>query len=225
MKTTQGAFVLLTPLLLFAGCIVGDELTTITIHPDGSADMVTFRSNLRSTQSGRDGERELADYKATFESQTQDEMARIRETGGTIVQASWIRQQTPLSNVVSARFPDATASQKFGTLQNDDGTLRVSTQWQSEGAHRRLLVRIMARPDTLDLSQFTLTSIEKLRQNLADEISGTRIAVTDGSITSARGFAVASDKQSALLDLSEVAKLLQANGGKAELFLDWEVTR
>ena len=49
------------------------------------------------------------------------------------------------------------------------------------------------------------------------------IAVTGGSITSARGFAVASDKQSALLDLSQVAKLLQANGGKAELFLDWEV--
>ncbi|HPM83914.1 MAG TPA: hypothetical protein PLF81_24575 [Candidatus Anammoximicrobium sp.] len=225
MNRTRHAFTLLAPLLLFAGCIVGDELTTITLQPDGSAEMVTFRSNLRSTQPGQDGERELANYKATFESRTQDDMARIRAAGATVVQASWVREQVPLSNVVSARFPDAAALEKFGTSKNDDGSLQITTQWESDGAHRRLLVRITAAPGALDLSQFAKPSLEKLRQHLADGISGTRIAVAGGAITGARGFAVAGDRQSALLDLSEIAKLLQANGGKTELSLDWEVTQ
>jgi hypothetical protein len=60
VKAQRHLFAVLSPLLL-VGCIVGDELTTITIHPDGSAQMVTFRINLRSTQSGQDGQRELAD--------------------------------------------------------------------------------------------------------------------------------------------------------------------
>lgn len=225
MKRKRHRFAVLSPLLLLAGCIVGDELTTVTIHPDGSANMVTFRSNLRSTQSGQDGERELANYRTTFESRTQDDMVRIREAGGTIVQTSWVREQAPLSNIVSVRFPDAAAFEKFGTSKNDDGSLQITTQWRSDGAHRKILVRIMARPGALDLSQFTEPSIEKLHQHLANGISGTRIAVAGGSITGARGFAVASDRQSALLDLSEIAKLLQAEGGKAELYLDWEVTQ
>jgi hypothetical protein len=223
MTTKRCLIAVLSPLVLLAGCIVSDELTTVTIQPDGSATMVTFRSNLRSTQSGQDGERELANYKATFDSRTQDDMVRIREAGGTIVQATWVREQAPLSNIVSVRFPNAAALEKFGTSKNDDGSLQITTQWQSNGAHRKLLVRIMARPGTLDLSQFTAPSIEKLRQQLADGISGTRIAVAGGSITGARGFAVAGDRQSALLDPSEIAKLLRANEGKAELHLDWEV--
>ena len=36
---------------------------------------------------------------------------------------------------------------------------------------------------------------------------------------------MASDKQSASLDPSEIAKLLQANDGKAELYLDWKTTQ
>jgi len=225
MNWTRHAFALLTPLLLFAGCIVGDELTTITIQPDGSANMVTFRSNLRSTQSGQDGERELADYRVTFESRTQEDMARIRAAGGTIIQASWVREQAPFSNIVSVRFPHAAALEKFGTSRNDDGSLQITTQWESDGAHRRLLVRIMARPAALALSQFTKPSIEKFRQHLADGISETRIAVAGGTITGVRGFVVARDRRSALLDPSEIAELLQANGGKTELFLDWEVTQ
>ena len=225
MKTKRPLIAVLSPLVLLGGCIVGDELTTVTVDPDGAATMVTFRSNLRSTQSGQDGERELANYKATFDARSQDDMVRIREAGGTIVQAAWVREQAPLSNVVSVRFPNAAAFEKFGKSQNDDGSLQSTTQWQSNGAHRKLLVRVTARPGALDLSQFAVPSIEKLRQNLADGISGTRVAVAGGTITGARGFAVANDKQSALLDPSEIAKLLQAHDGKAELYLDWDVTQ
>ncbi|HUT88302.1 MAG TPA: hypothetical protein VMY37_02290 [Thermoguttaceae bacterium] len=213
------------PLLLFAGCIVVDQLTTLTIHPDGSADLVIFGSNLHSTQTGEEGERELAEYRARFDSQSQDEMVRIREAGGKILQTSWIRQHAPLSNSVYVQLPDASVLEKFGTSKNDDGSLQITTQLQSEDVHRRLDIRITARPDTFDPSPLSFPDVRKLRQMFADGISETRVAVTSGSITKALGFTVASDGQSALLDLSETAKILQTSGGKAELYLEWEVTK
>ena len=42
-------------IILIAGYIVSDELTTITIQPDGSADWVRFQSNIRSTEKGEKG--------------------------------------------------------------------------------------------------------------------------------------------------------------------------
>lgn len=225
MTSTRCAFVLLIPLLLFAGCVVGDQLTTITVHPDGAADLVIFSSNLHSTQTGEEGKRELAEYRARFDSQSLDEMVRIREAGGRILQASWIRQQAPLSSVIYAQLPDASVLEKFGTSKSDDGSLQITTQLQSEDVHRRLNIRITTRPDPLGPSQWSSTDVRKLRQMLADGISETRVAVTSGSITEARGFTVADDKQSALLDLSETAKTLQTSGGKAELYLEWEVTK
>jgi hypothetical protein len=58
----------------------------------------------------------------------------------------------------------------------------------------------------------------------ANGISETRISVTKGSITSARGFTVASGKQSALLNASAIDEVLRT-GEKAELYLEWEVTQ
>jgi len=224
MTSTRCAFVLLILLLLFAGCIVGDQLTTLTIHPDGSADLVIFGSNLHSTQTGEQGERELAEYRARFDSQSQDEMVRIREAGGKILQASWIRQHAALSNFVYARLPDASVLEKFGTSKKDDGSPQITTQLRSDGVHRRFSIQITARPDTFDTTQLSSTDVRRLRQMFADGISETRVAVTGGSINGTRGFTVASDKQSALLDLGEIAKILQTAGGKAELYLEWQVT-
>lgn len=38
------------------GCIVSDELTTLTIRPDGSADWIRFQSHIRSTIKGENGQ-------------------------------------------------------------------------------------------------------------------------------------------------------------------------
>lgn len=38
MKVTRFLSTAAVTLLLLAGCILSDELTTITIHPDGSTD-------------------------------------------------------------------------------------------------------------------------------------------------------------------------------------------
>ena len=97
MKSTTRACAVLIPLFLVGGCVVGDQLTTITVHPDGSADVVVFSSNLHSTEKGDRAEKELADYKASFETRAEMSVAaRIGEAGGKAVETSWVRQQAPL---------------------------------------------------------------------------------------------------------------------------------
>ena len=49
----------------------------------------------------------------------------------------------PLSNVVHARFPNASALERFWTLQSDDGRSQIATEFASEGLKRRLTVRVL----------------------------------------------------------------------------------
>jgi hypothetical protein len=152
-------------------------------------------------------------------------MVRIQEAGGKILKASWIRQNAPLSHVIYAQLPDASSLEKFATSTNDDGSPQLTMQLQSRGVHRKLSLQITVRPDEIDPAQLSTTDVGQLRQRFADGVSETRIAVTGGSIVNARGFTVAGDKQSALLDLGEIAKILQTSGPKAELYLEWEVSQ
>lgn len=210
-------------LLLVGGCIVGDHLTTFTIRPDGSADLVVFRSNLRSTQEGDEAKTELSEYKAQFDTRTEDELARITLAGGTIVDASWIREQVPMSNLVHARFPNAAALEKFLTITDEEGKLQVKTQFRTDGARRRLTVVITLPAEKANAGPSPPVTASDVREALANGISETRIALTEGKITSSRGFTVAEDKQSALLDPRAIDEIL-ATGGKGELYLEWEVT-
>lgn len=208
--------------LLVSGCVIGDQLTTFTIQPDGSADFVVFRSNLRSTEKGEKGANELADYKARFDARTDDELARVAEAGGAAVEASWLRGQVPFSNLVRARFPNSAALEKFLTIKKADGSFLVKTRFTSDGARRKLTVRLaLAAADGPPESPSS--SVEQIRQALANGISETRVAFVSGTITAAHGFTIAGDKQSALLDAAAIGGIVRA-GGKGELYLEWEVT-
>jgi hypothetical protein len=216
LKIRAGALFFL--LVLVGGCVVGDQLTTFTIHPDGSADFVVFRSNLRSTEKGGKAAKELAEYKARFDGRTEGELTRVVEAGGTLVDASWVREQVPLSSLVHARFPDAAALEKFLTMKNEDGSFLVKTRFQNEGARRSLSFHIsLAKGE----SGSPPTTAEQVRQSLANAISETRIALSAGTITAARGFIVAGDKQSALLDSRAIDEIIRTTG-KGELYLEWE---
>jgi hypothetical protein len=48
------------------------------------------------------------------------------------------------------------------------------------------------------------------------------MALAQGTITAGRGFTIAADEQSALLDASAVTEIIRA-GGKGELFREWEL--
>ena len=142
MNSKTSLCVVLIPLVLVGGCIVGDQLTAITVHPDGSADVVVFRSNLHSTETGDRAEKELTDYKASFESRADGELARLQEVGGKAVQASWVRPQAPFSNFVSAHLPNASALEKFATIKDEDGGFQMATQFRSDNLRRSLTIEI-----------------------------------------------------------------------------------
>ena len=67
MRSITLSFSVLAALVLAGGCIISDELTTITILPDGSADWVRFQSNIRSTESGLKGKQELQKFANDFD--------------------------------------------------------------------------------------------------------------------------------------------------------------
>ncbi len=211
---------LLGLMAVLAGCIVGDQLTTLTVYPDGSADYVVFRSNLHSTQTGDKAEREVAEYRATFDARADDELVRINDAGGEIVETTWLRDETPLSNLLRAHFPDASALERFFTHHGDDGQSLIVTQFEKDGLHRRLAIHVTVEhkdgePAPVDAAQ--------LVQSQANGLSLTRIAVPDGTITAARGFTVAGDKQSAVMNTNEMAQAIHDGQGTAELFLEWDV--
>ncbi|HRA90038.1 MAG TPA: hypothetical protein PK992_18265 [Planctomycetaceae bacterium] len=214
--------VILLSLLLAGGCVVGDHFTTLTIHPDGSADLLIFRSNLHSTEKGEKGKQELADYKKNFKTQVEDEYARIKDAGGEVTKVLWVREQAPFSNVVRVHLATASTLEKFGTFQTDDGSLRTTATFRSEGSHRRLSIRVTMTSDKKQAIGPLPQDIKELKQAQADALSETRIAVVGGSITAARGFVVAGDKQSAILDLAEIAEVIRGEA-ESEFFLEWDV--
>ncbi len=214
--TTLGLFVAVS------GCVVGDQLSTMTIHPDGSADVVTVRSNLRSTESGEKGEKELVDYKTQFNARTLDDFVRLREAGGTMIDSGWLRQDTPSANYITAHLPNSQALEQYASIKGGDGAQLTEAKFESQGTRRKFSLRITWPGAQADPSHLPISSVEELRQSLADGISETRIAVADGTIVSAQGFTVASDKQSALLDVSALDAIFRS-GGTAELLIEWEV--
>lgn len=213
----------LVTLLVLAGCIVGDQLTTLTVHPDGSAEYVIFRSNLHSTEVGAKADKEIADYKADFDARANDDFARIEAAGGRIVAMNWLRAEAPMSNVVHARFPDAAALEKFWTVQSDDGRSQIATEFTIEGLKRRLTLRVLVRPDENQPAASPPVAALPVQQMLANGVSVTRFAVAGGTITGAHGFTVAADRQSAVVNDDEIADALREGAGTAELYLEWEV--
>jgi len=221
MASTDIRRLALLLLLMAGGCVVGDELTTFTLNSDGSADLVVFRSNLHSTEKGEKGEKELAEYRENFEKQSHDDFRRIREAGGDIVRTSWVRAKAPYSNVVHAHFPDMAALEKYWTIKDENNKPLVTTHFENDGRRHRVTFRITV-PDEKDEAPAPSTNVHQFRQALANAISETRFAVTEGSITTARGFTVAEDRQSALLDATAISALIRGGKGEAELWLEWE---
>lgn len=218
-KTIRRVAVLL--ILVASGCVVGDELTTFTLNPDGSTDLVIFRSNLHSTEKGEKGEKELAEYRANFEKQADGEFRRIQDAGGEIILSSWVRAQAPFSNVIHARFPDTAALEKFWTVKDENNRPLITTRFEKDGKRRRATFQITV-PEEKDRPPTPTSSAHHVRQALANAISETRLAVTAGSITTARGFTIAEDRQSALMNADEISELIRAGKGEAELWLEWE---
>jgi hypothetical protein len=223
MRTT---FLLVAAVSLFmvAGCIVSDQITTITIQPDGSADWVKFQSNIRSTASGAKAAEELKQFVEDFNAHKDSDYMHITESGGEIIDARWVRPDEPYSNMVVARFPNWTALQEFATFKDEKGEVIAQAQFVQNGNRRRLSL-VIPLSDEEKANEQSAPTIEQLRQEQADSISETRLVVAGGRIIASQGFIVAKDRRSALLDPAAVRDSIRSAGDKIELYLEWELVR
>lgn len=209
-------------LLLLAGCIVSDELTTITIQPDGSADWIRFQSNIRSTEKGEKRTQELKKFVDEFDAQADSECVRIKDAGGEVLEARWVRRAEPFATLASARFPSAAALEKFCTIKGEKGAILAQARFAQCDNRRRLSLQIpMSRGEqSTDKSPPTFKT---LREQQANYLSETRVVVAGGRIIASQGFVVADDKRSCLLDSAEIDALLRSDKDHIELFLEWEL--
>ncbi|MCA9059383.1 MAG: hypothetical protein KDA85_12825 [Planctomycetaceae bacterium] len=214
---------LLMSALILAGCIVGDQVTTFTINPDGSAELTIWRSNLHSTESGDAAVRELAEFQAAFAAQSGEEFDRIRTAGGTIVSNTLLRDQAPFASVIRARFDSAAVLARYFAAENAENGIRIRTDFTSDGNDRVITFQVIV-PDQLR-KEFAAKdqTLQQRRQAVADGISETRFAFVGGTITSADGFIIAGDRQSAVLAIDEVMRRINTSEQPAEFRIAWDV--
>lgn len=208
--------------LLVAGCILSDELTTMVIRPDGSADWIRFSSNIRSSEKGEKGSSELVKLIEDFEARRGGDFDRIQQAGGEVLDARWIRREEPYSTLVTARFPSAATVERFWTIKSDAGEVLAQGRFTFRHNHRRLSLTIPGATDRKSEEKAPM-SLREFRQQQANGLSQTRVIVADGEILSAEGFTVAADKRSCLLDPQRIDELLHSTNRDLELFVEWEI--
>ena len=209
---------LLAALAPLGGCIVGDQLSTLTILPDGSAEWVKLHSNIRSTEPGARGQEELKRYIEEFDARKDSDSLQITQAGGRILESRWLRREEPCSNLQVARLPDEASLLAFLTVKDEKGEATVQPRLSRNGSRRRLSI-------TATLPRSEEASIPDPRQEAANGLSETRIVPAGGRIVESRGFAVAEDRRSALIGHEEVRRLLQSKAEKVEIYLEWEPAR
>jgi hypothetical protein len=208
---------------LIAGCILSDQLTTITVQPDGSADLVKFQSNLRSSEAGAKGAEELKRFVDDFDAHRDPDYLQIRQAGGEVLEARWVRRGEPPANLLTAKFSTASTFLAYLTIKDDQGRVVAQPRFKQAGKRRRLSIVIQA-PSDQKQTELAGRTIPEARQEQANGISETRIVVAGGQIVDSRGFTVAADKHSALVEPAEIRDLLQKRPENLELFLEWELT-
>lgn len=206
---------------LLASCIVSDQLTTVTINADGSADLVCVQTNVHSSEQGAKAAAELERFRTEFNQQQSADDARLLAAGALLQEARWLREEPPLATVAAWRLPAADVLQRAFTIPGDDGQSLVTAQFTSDGPRRRFSL-VVTLPSEQAANAQTQQTLRELRQTQADGLSETRFVVAGGTIEDARGFTVAGDRQSALLEVREILEALRGQR-QYEAYLVWSV--
>jgi hypothetical protein len=209
--------IILLSLLLLPGCIVSDQITTLIIQPDGSAEVIVVRSNIHFRGNDEKREEEQEEYRRKFNDGEQFWFDRIQTSGGTIEETRWIKQTPPMANYLRGSLPNQEAVEKLLTLDNN---WKIQSNITTDGSTRTLKVTVIPPPDK-KLSA-PPADPEKIRKKLANSISHTRIAIQNGKIIEAEGFMVADDGQSALVDEGAFPDRLWKENAGVELLLSWK---
>lgn len=221
MKNASLFFGIIT-MFVVAGCILNDELTTMVIRPDGTADWYCFRSNIHSSEKGEKRTEELLKVIKDFEAHEGADFDRITEAGGEVLDARWIQREEPYATILTARFPTAATVERFWTIKGETGDVLIRSKLTMDHSYRRLSLTIPGSTNR-ESEEKEVPSFREFRQHQANGISETRIVVADGEIISAEGFVVADDKRSCLLDPQRIDELLRRSNRDVELFVEWEI--
>jgi hypothetical protein len=221
MKTYRSVLYVVALALCCAGCIIRDEVTTLTVRPDGSASLVLFHSNIRSTEEGAKADAELGRHVEDFNARRTDEFVRVERAGGVVEEARWLRQEAPFASHISATLPTAASVERFLAIEGEEGKLRLTTTYSAEGSRRRL-ASVVLLPGDFKIPDEAARAPDKVRQERANNISETRIVILQGHITAAQGWTIASDRRSALLSPDELIRLARERPDRIELFVEWE---
>ena len=212
----------LVVLLTATSCIVSDQVTTLIIKPDGSAEVIVTRSNIHFRGNEQKREEELKKYKNDFNNQDQWWFNRIERAEGGVEEARWIKKTEPMANYIRGSLPSKSSLEQFLTLKHKDNKWNLTSEFKKDGSNRELSIRI-SPPNEKELSAPSNDDVGRMRKQLANSISHTRIAVVEGKITDATGFTVADDGQSALLDRSTFPEKLWTRNETITIFLRWTV--
>jgi hypothetical protein len=203
-----------------AGCIVCDQLTTITIYDDGSAEFIKLQTNIRSSEPGAKGEEELRGYVSQFNAREDSDHQALIKAGAVLETVQWLRRERPHANVITARLPNAAVLERLFTFHDDSGKPIVTARFSRDGSRRRFALRVALAPD--DAAPQQPRTAAELRAVQSDGLSETRFAVSRGKIVGAKGFSVARDRQSALLEPGAILEALRTKR-EVEAFLEWDV--
>lgn len=206
---------------LLGGCIVSDELCTITIHPDGSADFIKTQSNVHSSETGDKADEELRSYIDQFNARKDADHERISAAGGEVRESRFIRSEKPFATVIVGKLPSAAALEKAFTFKGDHSENMVTAKFSKTGARRKFSMKVALPAEEVADASIEKT-VEELRAAQANGLSETRFAVAEGKIVDSRGFTVAGDKQSALLEPKAILEMLKTKR-EVEVFLEWEL--
>jgi hypothetical protein len=194
--------------LLFSGCIVGDEIMNFVIDPDGAVTVSDYRTNLTSDQKGENASKELADFVRDLEQKSGSNFAKLEKANAKDVQVMILRRAAPASFLVTARIPSLKDLAVY-ISDNDTDCTALSTE-RTRGIQCQLkLSKGKAIPEPA-----------KYR---ADSFSEYRFALAEGTIIRAQGFSVAQDKHSALLDLEALEKMENLEVPSVTLLLEWQI--
>ena len=200
-----------------------DQLTTLIIYPDGKAELVSYQTNVHSSESGEKAARELREYTQRFDAREEGDLKRAVAAGGEIVEARWIRRETPYANLYRVRFPSAAALTRFCTIPGKDGEPMMEAEFTVEERTRRLSLLLASPEPPPDEKPEKADSRESLRGELANGFSVTRVVLAGGRVRSCEGFTVAGGGQSVLLDQDAIDELLTVGAGTATLHIEWEL--
>jgi hypothetical protein len=213
MKTAC-ATILCTLAFLTSACVTGDEITSYVIEADGTIAFSIYRQDLASDQTGEEAKRELAQYIRSLEDRSDSLFTDLAKGHAQEVEVAILRSAFPASVLITGRIPSLHDFAAYLSNEDDDSSF-VCTPFSQDRTHGLLFKVIRKYPAARTQSVNDHSPTGSL-----DEI---RLALTEGQFTKAKGFLLAHDKRSALLDWKALDGQLASSVPSITLSLEWQI--